>query len=222
LKEYSRKDRILFWMIEHVASKLLLLLYKTLRIEIQGEEHYHTAVKSGNFSFASWHGRMCLPLVHHRNQGIRTLISNSKDGEIAARALMGLGYNPVRGSSNEGAREALRSLIKTLKVDTAAVTIDGPKGPRHEPKIGVIAASKISGTPILPAGTSAEKTWQFNSWDRFQIPKPFSKSAIVYGEPFYIPKKVKGEELEEYRIKLKNTIIALDEEADRIVGWEDK
>ncbi len=222
MKEYSRKDRILFWLIQHVGSKLLLLLYFTLRLDVRSKEHLLATKQSGHFSFASWHGRMYLPLVHHRNEGIRTLISKSKDGEIAARALMGLGYNPVRGSSNEGAREALRSLVKTLKVDTAAVTVDGPKGPRHEPKIGVIAASKLAGTPILPAGSSSEKTWQFNSWDRFQIPKPFSKSAIVYGEPFYIPKSAKGDELEEYRIKLKNIIIELDKEADRIVGWEDK
>ena len=136
------------------------------------------------------------------------MISQSKDGEIVAKLAFRNGWNPVRGSSSNGGTEALRKMIKNLKENKLAVHIvDGPKGPSGIVKPGIIRLAHATNAVIVPFTISAEKAWYFNSWDKFLLPKPFSKVFLRFGEMIKFD-RVKDREIFEYqRMRLEDIMI---------------
>jgi hypothetical protein len=121
---------------------------------------------------------------YFRNRGDSVMISSSRDGELIAQLARKLGYNPVRGSSTRGGREAAKILVKLLKDgQSGAITPDGPRGPRRRMQSGAVIIPRQSGRPVVAIAFAAERCWRLKSWDRFIIPKPFSRCVFVYGEP---------------------------------------
>ncbi|TYB34061.1 MAG: lysophospholipid acyltransferase family protein [Flexistipes sinusarabici] len=133
--------------------------------------------------FAIWHGHL-LPLVlYYKNTQTMTIVSKSKDGDIADFFLKKLGYKTVRGSSSRGGSEALMNAANLMGSGLdAAVTIDGPKGPKFSVKPGVIYLAKKAGGEIIPVVCSVKWYKKFRSWDNFILPAPFSKINIYFGE----------------------------------------
>jgi lysophospholipid acyltransferase (LPLAT)-like uncharacterized protein len=133
--------------------------------------------------FTLWHGEMLPLLWYHRNQGVSVLVSEHKDGELIAQILQWMGYATIRGSTNRGAGRALIGLVRTLREGRdAAVTPDGPRGPRHKFASGAVVASQRSGAPIIPTVAVVDRYWQLKTWDGFIIPKPFARITVSYGE----------------------------------------
>lgn len=217
-RSFGWKDKLLVRIGETVGPLLIGIIARTLRLQ-KIDEHYLNSVRAERkaWVFAVVHGRMFVPVWFHRNQGITTLVSQSKDGEMVARLVNKIGHITERGSSHRGAASGLRKMISAIKRGPVAMMVDGPKGPREEVKIGSIAIARMGKVPIVPMIGAAEKYWEFGSWDRFQLPKPFSKAYIIYGEPYVLPGSLRGDdEMEVCRLELQRRVIACRERVDRI------
>ncbi len=192
------------------------LLFRTISFDIVGGEHVERLREAGSACiYALWHGRLLPAMFHHRGQGVTALVSRSRDGEYIARVLEHWGYATVRGSSSRGGSTALRAIIRAARSGNAiAVTPDGPRGPRHKLKPGVLAAAQATGLPLVPVATGADRAWWFESWDRFLVPKPFSRVRIAYGEPQLVPRGAGPEEIRAGAERLER-------ELNRLVGVVD-
>ncbi|MEA2705915.1 MAG: hypothetical protein QOH22_703 [Gemmatimonadaceae bacterium] len=163
----------------------LNLLARTWRIRVvNGDNVLKLRAAELPFIFALWHGQLLPLLWHHRDEGVKVLISEHRDGEMVARAAESLGYGLIRGSSTRGADRALISLVRELQAGhEVAITPDGPKGPSGKFAPGALIAAQRSGSFILPVAASASSSWRLKSWDRFMIPKPFARITVAYGPP---------------------------------------
>ena len=170
--------------------------------------HHPKLVDGEAYIFVAWHGDLvCQPMNYFKNRPngtIKTLISQSKDGEIISRIYSLFGGGSIRGSSSKGATKALISTIREIKsgVDIA-ITPDGPRGPMHTVADGVIAIAQKSGARIVVLNSKASKYWQFKSWDKFILPKPFGRIDFFMSEPF----DVSDLEFEEARSFIKNKMM---------------
>ncbi len=177
------------------AMVVVLLLGHTWRVARSGLLPRDRARGRGDRCiFAVWHGRM-LPMVFtERGQGAVVLVSRHRDGELIARIIGWLGFRTVRGSSTRGGDEALRSLLREAgEQELIAITPDGPRGPAERVKPGLVYLASRSGLPIVPVASSARDSWVLSSWDRFRIPKPFSRVVIAYGDPIRVPPELDDE-----------------------------
>lgn len=210
-------DRFALWFISWFGPLLILLLGATWRIRWKDQENLVQAQSHGRrVIYAFWHGRMLVLSYSHRCHKIHILVSRHRDGEYIARTVRRLGIVPVRGSTTrDGLRAFFRMADRALAGYDLAITPDGPRGPRHKAQLGVIYIAQRTGAPIVPLTNSAEKRWLLSSWDRFLIPKPFSRVLIVYGKPMYIDEKLNSEGLEKQRVRLEEELIRVTEEADR-------
>lgn len=167
-----------------LGAWVIRALAVTWRIRTVHGERLREYRRGGPVILALWHGDMLPPLWQHRGERVAILISEHGDGEIIARIGLRLGHAAVRGSSSRGAARALLALSRTLEEGRdVAVTPDGPRGPAGQFAPGALAAAQRSGAAIVAIGVHAPRAWRLRSWDRFLIPKPFSRITIAYGPP---------------------------------------
>lgn len=163
--------------------------------------------------YAMWHSdQFCVYGVEDKGH-LSILISKSADGEIVSYATESLGFKTVRGSSNKkGAIESTMHMIDLLKKgETVAITVDGPSGPLHKVKNGVIKIAQMSGAPIVPVcWYSADRTFlTLPSWDKMTTPLGDCQILNLYGEPIYVPAELTSEQFEEYREKVRTSLLDL-------------
>lgn len=177
-----------------VGAPLVRGLSGTWRAEVDGEHNLALARSyGGGYFMALWHGRMLIPAARHGRQGYTVLVSPSGDGNVSEALLRKLGYGVVRGSTGKRSRAAVREMLRLLRAGTPiAITPDGPRGPRHAMTQGLAWMSSATGFPVVPCGFVGANTWHLRSWDRFTIPKPFSRVAFVYGTPILVDRKAEG------------------------------
>lgn len=193
--------------ISALATPLLRLLSATWRWRVEGEERIQAAQRSGGHGIhALWHGRILHGTAHLRHRGIVVIISESFDGEWIARIIRRFGFGTARGSTSRGARKALRQLVRDARAHPTAFTVDGPRGPARVAQPGAVWLSKATGNPVIPFHAEAASHWSMRSWDRTQIPKPFTTVALVIGEPFVVPRDADDDALEEYRLRLEREL----------------
>ncbi|MDY0051295.1 MAG: lysophospholipid acyltransferase family protein [Aliarcobacter sp.] len=174
-----------------VLPFILYLLVRVIYLTNKKIFHYPKLKDGEAFIFVAWHGDLLSqPLNYFNNRPtgtVKTMISQSKDGEIIAKVYSLLGVESIRGSSSKGATKALISTIREIKsgIDVA-LTPDGPRGPRHTVADGVIAIAQKSGARVVVLNSKPSKYWQFKSWDKFVLPKPFGKIDFYMSEPFNI------------------------------------
>lgn len=139
------------------------------------------------FVAAFWHGTMIAPWYMFKNRKAAALVSQSEDGELLARILEKWKYKLIRGSSNAGGKAALNDLVgaanKKLRI---LMTPDGPRGPIHKFKAGAVITAKRAGIPLILVGVHYKANREFKSWDKFQMPKFFSRVSMVFSDPIYI------------------------------------
>lgn len=196
-----------------------------LRIRVVGEEIALGCLTDyGRLIVAVWHQRFLPALAYvtkFRHFEPVIMISQSRDGELAARLADRLGLVPVRGSSSRGGTTALIAITEALKKYPAVIHIvDGPKGPKQVVKPGLISMAQVSGAVILPVIVSAKKAWVLGSWDRFLIPKPFSEVTIEWGQPFFVPRDLDSARFEEFRREIEKSLSEGYAEADLSLGWK--
>lgn len=179
------------------APTLLRGLARTWRTEVVGQEHYDAAGKDRGFLLALWHGRMLVPFHHHRGRNMCVLVSPSDDGSLVTGMLARFGHRAIRGSTNKASAQALRAMLTELRDGSAIViTPDGPRGPQHTTNLGLAWLARATGHPVLPCGFVCDRAWHLNSWDRFTIPKPRARLALVYGEPVFVGRDRSDAELQ--------------------------
>ena len=175
-------------VLDRLLGAAIALHRATLKVERLHEDRYRALLaREVPILFALWHGRMYLSIQAHRRQGIVTMASQSKDGEWIARWLEANGYVVVRGSSSRGGSQALREMVRHVRSGRhAALTVDGPRGPARVVQPGVAQLARLTGAWILPITSSSASGRFLSSWDRFLVPRPFSRGVVAYGEPFPI------------------------------------
>ncbi len=162
---------------------------------LRRDRHIELQERGVPILFALWHGRMFLSIQAHRQQGIVTMASRSKDGEIIALWLERNGYEVARGSSSRAGGSALRVMVREVRSGRhAALTVDGPRGPARVVQPGVVALARLTGAWILPISFASTRPKFFASWDRYLLPLPFSRNVVAYGEPFPISAEVSDED----------------------------
>ena len=206
----------------YIGLLIVKILSSTYTIKIIGPEIEKNVFKKNQVPiYVSWHQRFFPGItLFATRKPITIMISQSRDGELISKIVNRLGWRPVRGSSSRGGRDALRE-IKTLvhKGYKVGHIVDGPRGPLGIVKPGLLLIAQFSGMPIVPTITSAEKKWVFNSWDRFMIPKPFSRVIFRFGDAIYVPGNLRGDAFEEKRSSIENALKKLYAETDSL--WED-
>jgi lysophospholipid acyltransferase (LPLAT)-like uncharacterized protein len=176
-------------ILARLAGISIAALRASVSIErLHAERYLELRARGVPILFALWHGRMFLPIQVHRHQGIVTMASQSKDGEIIGLWLERNGYAVVRGSTSRGGGEALRHMVRQVRGGRhAALTVDGPKGPPRIVQPGVVQLAKLTGAWILPITYASARGRYLGSWDRFLLPGPFSRNVVAYGDTFPIP-----------------------------------
>ncbi len=168
-----------------LGAALVGALARTWRVREVGREGWRRAEREGRpVVIVFWHGQMLPMLAHHRGRGAAVLISEHRDGEIIARIVRAFGMRTIRGSSSRGGSRALLELVAELRRGgEVAFTPDGPRGPRHSFAPGALVAAHRAGAPIVALAAHVDRAWRLESWDRFEIPKPFARITIAYTEP---------------------------------------
>jgi len=197
--------RLLRWIGPQLASWIIRLLYATMRIDYVNREAADAYWQQGNpVILAFWHDQLLLMIKGYYGPEARILISPSGDGELIARTMACFGQGAVRGSSSRGGAAALRGMVKLAREPfDLVVTPDGPKGPRHAVKMGVVQLAKLTRRPVLPMAFVASKGHRFNSWDRFLLPYPFARGVYAFGDVLTF---AEHETLDEFAVRLETAM----------------
>lgn len=187
-KGFTFPQRIALWIVPRLTALVLAVIGATLRFEVIAEEGAVPATPPARGIFCFWH-RCTLPCGwYFRKFRCSILISQSFDGELIARTLALLGYNSVRGSSSRGGFAGLLNLQGVLEGGLPVVfTADGPRGPSYQTKIGPVKLAQMTGESMGSFYLLPERAWVLNSWDRFLIPKPFSRVAVSWARSIAAP-----------------------------------
>ena len=220
LDKYGRRDRILIRLADIVFFTAIAVIGRTIRWEVSGAEHLEAIKAAGKQPILClWHDRIFGGTYFLRNRGIVVITSQSLDGEYIARFLKRFGFGTIRGSSSRGGVKALVEMIRHMRRGLPmAFTVDGPRGPRHEAKTGAIILAKKTGNPIVPFSVECSRFWTVNSWDRMQIPRPFTRARFMISEPIYVPARTDERLVEDKRASLQTALETLVENGRQ---WRD-
>ncbi len=197
-------------------GRVIDLWCKTLKINYLGWEGIEECLKSDtNMILAFWHGTMIAPWFVFRDKKFMGLTSLSKDGDILARILTRWGYNVNRGSSSRGGNVALGIMVDFVKYEgSVLVTPDGPRGPERKFKPGAVISAQRSGKPLLLVGVGFEKKWHLKSWDKFEIPKPFSRVNVSSSLPINVSVTATRDEISDLIINCETKLSELQKQAE--------
>jgi lysophospholipid acyltransferase (LPLAT)-like uncharacterized protein len=211
----SWRKRLELSVIAGLGYPMIAGLGHTLRWRVEGIDHLDSVIASGRQPvMAFWHGRILPAAFYFRRRGIVVITSENFDGEWIARIIGWLGYGTARGSTTRGGRRALVQLVRALANGrSVGFTLDGPTGPARVAQAGAVWLAQETGNPLVPFHVEASAAWHVRSWDRTQIPKPFSTVAIAVGEPMYLPKDRSAAAIEGGRVALEARLHALERRA---------
>ena len=201
------------WLIA-LGFRLLQIWARTLRYEI--DDHLGAVGRPVNENYigALWHNRLLIfPFVLRRffpNRRGAALISASRDGDLLADAIERFDFDVVRGSSSRLGASAILQLTDVLASGRdVVITPDGPRGPAYELGPGIIFLAQKSGAPVVPVNMEYSSCWRLKSWDRFILPRPFSKVRVIIGQSHHVRSTSTPEEFETERLRLQGVMMAL-------------
>lgn len=192
--------------------RFIRLYSATFRFRVENEKEWMEYRKQGGrVLLCAWHQQFFSAIRHFQGYGKfnpSLMISGSFDGQIIAGVAERSGWNPVRGSSSKGGKEALKRMIECLwKSGMAGHIVDGPKGPAGCVKAGVIRLANAADAAIVPFYAFADRAWFFNSWDRFFLPKPFARVILTFGEMIKFSPTDDSSQFESYRLQLERAML---------------
>lgn len=187
---------------------------RTLRYEIVDRSNLTSTPVTENYVGALWHNRLLLISYvlkrfapHRPGAG---LISASRDGDLIAPLVERFGFQAVRGSSSRLGATGMLELVGILAAGRdVLLTPDGPRGPVYELGPGIILLAQKSGAPIQPINLEFSSCWRLNSWDRFILPRPFSKVRVIFGPLHHVKSTNTPEEFEAERVRVQDAMMAL-------------
>lgn len=183
----ASRSRKITWG-SRVGVIILRTLASTWRVRFLNPEVISGVHASGGrVIYVLWHGSLLPLLWSHRRRDISVIISEHSDGEIIARIARSLGFRTVRGSTSRGAARALLGACREIESGhDLAVTVDGPRGPAGTVAPGSPVIAQRTGAAMVPVDAWATSAWRLKSWDRFMIPKPFSRVTVAYDHPIRV------------------------------------
>jgi hypothetical protein len=203
-------QRLVLAVGPRVVWALLWIVSRTWRFEVIAEDGVTPVLfgqKPGPEIYCFWHQCVLPCTVYFRHSRAVILVSQSFDGELITRILRIFGFDAVRGSSSRGSREGLLGLARVLSSGrTAIFTADGPRGPIYQTKMGPIKLAQMTGAPIGAFHLEPERAWVMGSWDRFLVPKPFTRICVSWAQWTRVPADLPQEEFEGKRAELNATI----------------
>ena len=216
LSKYSFKERLIIRLADLAFYLVIRFLGATAKFEVEGWEHHDEVTDSGHLPiYVFWHERIMMTTYWWRNRKIVVLTSQSRDGEYIARFIQRFGYGAVRGSSTRGAVGAVLEMAKLMRAGcTVCFVLDGPRGPARVAKPGPALLAKRTGHPVLPVTMALRKQWLLPTWDRFQVPKPFTRAKIFVESPIYVPADADEAELGKKRDEIQRVLEDLDRRAE--------
>jgi lysophospholipid acyltransferase (LPLAT)-like uncharacterized protein len=212
------KDEIPLWMCAGglaaaagIRAWMSTLDYQALFYD-QSVDGIYAAPHSRIYVF--WHEYLLLPLAVRGNCNLTMLLSKHRDADVLFRLAHHMGFNCVRGSTYGGATSALLELSRVGQFMHMAITPDGPRGPRRELAQGPVFLASRLGLPIVPMGMGYDRPWRAKSWDRFAVPRPWSRARGIVGPEIFIPPNLDRDELEQRRQGVERLLNDLTVEAE--------
>ena len=207
----SRVKRVEVASIAAIGVPAIAVLGSSLTWRVEGLSHLQFDGNGRRPIMAFWHGRVLTASYYFRHRGIVVMISENFDGEWIARIIERFGYGTSRGSTSRGGQRALLQLKREMAAGRpAGFAVDGPRGPARRVQPGVVWLAKLTGNPVVPFHMEASKYWSLNSWDRTQIPRPFSTVALVVGSPIEVPADADEAGIEAKRLEVEAALRLLE------------
>ena len=207
---FTLGQRIVLAIVPRLVWALLWVFGRTWRFEVIAEDGVTPVLfgqKAGPEIYCFWHQCVMPCTVYFRKSNAVILISRSFDGELITRILKMFRFDAVRGSSSRGSREGLLGLKQVIKTGrTAIFTADGPRGPIYQTKMGPIKLAQTTGAPIGAFHLQPERAWVMNSWDRFLVPKPFTRIAVSWANWTHVPSDLSADQFENKRQELNDAL----------------
>ena len=208
--KFPLRQRIVLAIVPRIFWALLSLVARTWRFEVIAEEGVDPCLmgeRPGNYICCFWHQCVLPCTFYFRFSHAIILISQSFDGELITRILKLFGFGAVRGSSSRGGREGLLGLKRVIENGGAAIfTADGPRGPIYRTKMGPILLARMTGARIGAFHLEPKHAWTVSSWDRFLVPKPFTRIVVSWANWTHVPVDLEENRLEEKRAELNAAI----------------
>ncbi len=202
--------------VVYAAVRLLHLSYRYRYIDEVNKVSSEEYGANNAMIMATWHNNCFGGILAHTFQNFNPLMSKSKDGDLVAFVCERMGIAPVRGSSSRGGKEAREQIVENFKRGySSAITVDGPKGPIYEVKMGIVDIARRGNVAILPFGAIADRYWTLKSWDRFRIPKPFARIRVFYGEPIVVSLGTVKEQQGVYAEQIQKALMIIEASAKR-------
>ncbi len=211
-RPFTRWQRLLIFSAGWIGYLAVLLIGRSLRWEVVGKGNYEAAVRRGkSFIVTFWHREIFSAIWYWRQRGMVVMVSQNFDGEYISRIIHRHGYATARGSSSRRASRVLVEMVRTLRKGLeAAVTPDGPRGPKFLAKPGVVQLARLSGASILCFHIVPRRSWVFRkSWDQTEVPKPFARAAIFIAPPIEVPRDIHDDEQAKYVAQVQATLDGL-------------
>jgi len=217
-RRMSRGRRVWYSIVVALAKLIARFMWLTCRIEkVIGQEHLDEILAGGRPAIVCyWHQMhlFCVKLMLAqipRGMNVGFLISPSVSGEVPTAIAKSWGANVLRGSPTRTGGQALRDMYQAVRKEgiSPVITVDGPKGPVNEFKVGAVLLARLTKAPMLPMAYAASKAKYWDSWDRFILPRPFSRIVIAIGAPVSVPPDTPLEELESIRLSMEQQLKAL-------------
>jgi hypothetical protein len=168
----------------------------------------------GQKIYIFWHEYILFPIYLRGHCNLSMLLSRHRDAEILSHVAYHLGFGFVRGSTNRGGVSALRELLRNSRRMHLTITPDGPRGPRRQLAPGPIFLASKSGLPLVATGYGYDRPWRLGSWDRFAIPRPFSRGRAISSPEIHVPPNLDRQGLEYFRQKVQGLLSRLTKEAE--------
>lgn len=218
ISQYSLGQRVVIRLAGWMFYAIIVALGKTLRFDAAGIDCFASDTRGKQQPIVCiWHDRLMTSAYYMRGRRLVLMSSISFDAEYTARCIQRLGFGVVKGSSTRGGSRALVEMIRLMKQGAPiGFTVDGPKGPRYVAKAGPALLAKRTGNPMITLNIEVDHFWTLNSWDRLQIPRPFSRARAFFGEPIFVPADANDDLLEEKQRELQH---ALDDLVERGKAW---
>ncbi len=204
---------------QRLAALLIYVFLRLISITLRYRWTDRAGLAAGELRcpaiYCIWHNRLAMSMAsyfryikkHNQSSGLAALASASRDGGMLIAVLDRFGVQPVRGSTSRRGPQALRELTTWARRNyDLAITPDGPRGPRYVAQEGVIALAQLTGRPIVPVTFNLSWKISVKSWDRFQIPLPFSRCEMIFENPIRIPRETSEPAREAYRLQLEQAL----------------
>ena len=198
-------------LLPPLAAQVFTGIFRSCQESTRGQQQEAAFLSRGQpVLYTVWHGQLAYVIYYFRHRQGILMVSPSFDGQLLGRTAGHLGYILLHGSRHKGGARVIRDMAAHLRRGRCAGLIaDGSRGPRHKVQKGPLVLARETRAPLLPLAVAASRKVTLNTWDRFELPLPFGRVAMLFGEPLHIPPDARGPHLEFWRRELQDRLLRL-------------